>query len=86
MQDSFTYIRQKIIENKGMVWENIMPIIVSELEVQDIDNETDWELAEIKYKIMCEKIKEFYRMIQFREKIQNGIYVIAEMSANHAGK
>ena len=25
-------------------------------------------------------------MIQFREKIQNGIYVIAEMSANHAGK
>ena len=25
-------------------------------------------------------------MIQFREKIQNGVYVIAEMSANHAGK
>lgn len=40
-----------------MVWENIMPIIVSELEVQDIDNETDWELAEIKYKIICEKNK-----------------------------
>lgn len=53
------YIRQKIIKNKGMVWENIMPIIVSELEVQDIDNETDWELAEIKYKIICEKIKGF---------------------------
>ncbi len=29
-----------------------VPIIVSELEVQDIDNETDWKLAEIKYKMM----------------------------------
>ena len=28
------------------------PLIVSELEVQDIDNESDWKLAEIKYKMM----------------------------------
>ncbi len=28
------------------------PFIVSETEVQDIDNETDWRLAEIKYKFM----------------------------------
>ncbi len=27
-------------------------IEVSELEVQDIDNETDWRLAEIKYKLI----------------------------------
>ena len=26
-----------------------IPYIVSEMEVQDIDNETDWELAELKY-------------------------------------
>ena len=28
------------------------PIIVSELEVQDIDNETDWKIAEMKYRLM----------------------------------
>ena len=31
---------------------NPAPLIVSELEVQDIDNETDWKIAEIKYKLM----------------------------------
>lgn len=31
-----------------------IPIIMSELEVQDIDNEIDWRLAEIKYKVMSE--------------------------------
>lgn len=34
---------------------DIMPLAVSELEVQDIDNETDWLLAEMKYKMMIEK-------------------------------
>ncbi len=29
-----------------------MPLIISEMEVQDIDNEEDWMLAEIKYKYM----------------------------------
>lgn len=53
----YVYQTKDYLKKKGMVWENIMPIIVSELEVQDIDNETDWELAEIKYKIMCEKNK-----------------------------
>lgn len=31
---------------------NIVPIVVSELEVQDIDHETDWKLAELKYQMM----------------------------------
>ncbi len=30
----------------------IMPLIMPEMEVQDIDNEEDWMLAEIKYKYM----------------------------------
>ena len=30
----------------------IIPIIVPELEVQDIDNEVDWKLAEMKYQLM----------------------------------
>ncbi|MCM1157879.1 MAG: pseudaminic acid cytidylyltransferase [Bacteroidales bacterium] len=32
-----------------------LPLVMSELEVQDIDNEEDWKLAEIKYKMMREK-------------------------------
>lgn len=30
-----------------------VPIEVPELEVQDIDNEEDWQIAELKYQIMC---------------------------------
>ena len=33
----------------------IIPIVVSEMEVQDIDTEKDWELAEIKYMLMQRK-------------------------------
>ena len=28
---------------------DILPYIVDETEVQDIDNESDWKIAEIKY-------------------------------------
>ena len=31
---------------------NIKPIVLSELEVQDIDTQTDWEIAEMKWKIL----------------------------------
>ena len=31
---------------------NILPFVISELEVQDIDNESDWKIAEMKYKLM----------------------------------
>lgn len=36
---------------KGLIMEGIVPIIVDELEVQDIDNETDWKIAEMKYSL-----------------------------------
>ena len=35
-----------------IVGDNTVPIIVSDLEVQDIDNYEDWEIAEMKYRIM----------------------------------
>lgn len=38
--------------NQKLMVGNILPLIVSELEVQDIDNLTDWEIAEIKYRMM----------------------------------
>ena len=35
------------------IWsENTASIILNEMEVQDIDNETDWKLAERKYTII----------------------------------
>lgn len=40
------FLRNRIIFSK-----NAMPIVVSENEVQDIDNEQDWKMAELKYKI-----------------------------------
>lgn len=40
---------------QGVPAKKTMALIMSELEVQDIDNEEDWKLAEIKYKMMREK-------------------------------
>ena len=43
---------KEYLVNKGIIREGIKPLILSELEVQDIDNETDWKLAEIKYQLL----------------------------------
>lgn len=48
----YFYDTEELIKNKGNIIENVIPMVLSELEVQDIDNESDWELAEIKYKMM----------------------------------
>ena len=45
------------IRERKLVTDNTAGIVVSELEVQDIDNETDWELAEAKYRLLKEKGK-----------------------------
>lgn len=42
-------------ESRGVVVEGILPYILPEQEVQDIDNETDWEIAQIKYEYMLRK-------------------------------
>lgn len=39
---------------RGDLKDGYAPIVVSETEVQDIDNLTDWKLAEMKYKMMVE--------------------------------
>ncbi len=41
--------------NRKLMVGNILPLVVSELEVQDIDNQTDWEIAEMKYRLMKDK-------------------------------
>ncbi|MCM1551684.1 MAG: pseudaminic acid cytidylyltransferase [Butyrivibrio sp.] len=41
--------------NRKLMVGNILPMIMSELEIQDIDSETDWELAEMKYRLLQSK-------------------------------
>lgn len=38
--------------NRKLMVGNILPLVISEMEVQDIDNQTDWEIAEMKYRLM----------------------------------
>ena len=51
----YFYDTKELIKGKGIIVENVIPMVLSELEVQDIDNETDWKLAEIKYKMMTSR-------------------------------
>lgn len=44
-------VRQYMTVN-GNVSEGIVPFVLSEMEVQDIDNEEDWKIAELKYKML----------------------------------
>lgn len=46
---------QRFIENKLLVSDNTLGIEVPETEVQDIDTPEDWEIAELKYKILSDK-------------------------------
>lgn len=50
----YMYNVRRFLQKNGMPTE-IVPIILSELEVQDIDSETDWKLAELKYLLMKDK-------------------------------
>ena len=45
---------EEFLKNGNLLYNHTKPYIVTELEVQDIDNQSDWDLAEIKYKKMIE--------------------------------
>lgn len=51
----YIYKTSRYKELKGKVSEGITPFIMSELEVQDIDNEEDWKIAELKYELLRKK-------------------------------
>ena len=42
---------EAFLRNNSLVTSRTAPIVVSEMEVQDIDNISDWEIAEAKYKV-----------------------------------
>lgn len=48
---------KKFLINKDIVTESCGGYEVDEIESQDIDNQEDWRMAEIKYQIMQEKLK-----------------------------
>lgn len=51
----FYVVRSKsFFKNRGIMVGDILPMELSELEVQDIDNEVDWKLAELKYNLLNE--------------------------------
>lgn len=43
---------KEFIQCNGKFTDRILPVIVNEMEVQDIDNEEDWKMAELKFKLM----------------------------------
>ncbi|MCR5590535.1 MAG: pseudaminic acid cytidylyltransferase [Lachnospiraceae bacterium] len=47
----YVYNVRKLIERKGTIDDDYYPIIISEMDAQDIDNLSDWEMAEMKYRI-----------------------------------
>lgn len=51
----YLFRTEAFLQNRKLMIGNILPYVVSELEVQDIDNSTDWEIAEIKYRFMREQ-------------------------------
>lgn len=51
----YLFRTEAFLHNRKLMIGNILPYVVSELEVQDIDNPTDWEIAEIKYRFMREQ-------------------------------
>lgn len=47
---------EEFLKNNGVIKNNIAPFIVSEMEVQDIDNIDDWNVAELKYELMMKSV------------------------------
>ena len=43
---------EKVLANKKIITTNCGSILISELEGQDIDNEKDWKLAEMKFRAL----------------------------------
>lgn len=49
---------EEFFRNSDLLGNHTVPFIVPETEVQDIDNQTDWEIAELKFNYMRRKMNE----------------------------
>ncbi|MCR5425677.1 MAG: pseudaminic acid cytidylyltransferase [Lachnospiraceae bacterium] len=62
---SFIIFRtQSLRTNHRLMVGNILPMVLNDLEVQDIDNETDWKLAELKYRLLHDRLDVSLRRIR----------------------
>lgn len=52
----YLFYAEAFRKNRKLMVGNILPYVVPETEVQDIDNQTDWEIAELKYRYMKERM------------------------------
>ncbi len=50
----YLYNVETFMNNRGVILSGIFPFVIPETEVQDIDNEEDWIIAEMKYRRMAE--------------------------------
>lgn len=48
----YVYDTAQYLESNGQIYEGVVPIFVDEMDVQDIDDEQDWIMAELKYKVL----------------------------------
>ena len=46
---------ESFLEQNRLFMSHTLPLVLSEMEVQDIDNEEDWEIAELKYEMAKRK-------------------------------
>lgn len=55
----FYMLKTEYFVNSKSLWNgNICPIVLSEMVVQDIDSQEDWNLAEMKYQLMLDRGKD----------------------------
>lgn len=53
----FYWIKTSVfLENQKMFSENSGAVILNEIQVQDIDNETDWKMAELKHTVLFPEV------------------------------
>lgn len=45
----YIYHVEEYVKARGEIWEHVIPFVMNELEVQDIDTLDDWHIAELKY-------------------------------------
>lgn len=51
----YFYKTEELLKTGGKIWDKVIPYVLSELEVQDIDTIEDWKMAEIKYQVFNSK-------------------------------
>ena len=50
----YWFKQDAFVQSKRIYTDNSGAIIISQLEAQDIDNDIDWQIAEIKYRMLNE--------------------------------